>query len=70
MLDEPTNHLDVEALAWLEDFVRGCPHAMLIVSHDHAFLRSFAERVVEVRAGLVRLFPGGYDDYLECAGWG
>jgi ATP-binding cassette subfamily F protein 3 len=38
---------------------------VLAVSHDRAFLRSFAERVVEVRAGRVRLFPGGYDDYLE-----
>ncbi len=45
---------------------------VLAVSHDRAFLRRFAERVVEVRAGLMRVFPGGYDDYIERAGrrWG
>jgi ATPase subunit of ABC transporter with duplicated ATPase domains len=43
---------------------------VLAVSHDRAFLRSFAERVIEVRAGRVRVFPGSYDDYMECTSQG
>jgi ATP-binding cassette subfamily F protein 3 len=48
LLDEPTNHLDVEALAWLEDFVRSYPHAVLIVSHDREFLDRTVTRILYV----------------------
>jgi ATP-binding cassette subfamily F protein 3 len=68
LLDEPLNHLDIEGREHFETALDAFKGTIITVSHDRAFLRSFAERVVEVRAGRVRLFPGGYDDYLERAG--
>ena len=63
----PLNHLDIEGREHFEAALDAFEGTVITVSHDRAFLRSFAERVVEVRDGLVRLFPGGYDDYLERA---
>ena len=65
LLDEPLNHLDIEGREHFEAALDAFEGTVITVSHDRAFLRSFAERVVEVHAGRVRLFPGGYDDYLE-----
>ena len=70
LLDEPLNHLDIEGREHFEAALDAFEGTVLAVSHDRAFLRSFAERVVEVRDGRVRVFPGGYDDYLERAGRG
>ena len=70
LLDEPLNHLDIEGREHFEAALDAFAGTVLAVSHDRAFLRSFAERVVEVRAGRVRVFPGGYDDYLEYVGRG
>jgi ATP-binding cassette subfamily F protein 3 len=64
LLDEPLNHLDIEGREHFEAALDAFAGTVITVSHDRAFLRSFAERVVEVRDGLVRLCPGGYDDYL------
>src|SRR5215510_6612157 len=64
LLDEPLNHLDIEGREHFEAALDAFEGTVITVSRDRAFLRSFAERVVEVRDGLVRLFPGGYDDYL------
>jgi ATP-binding cassette subfamily F protein 3 len=69
LLDEPLNHLDIEGREHFEAALDAFEGTVLAVSHDRAFLRSFAERVVEVRDERVRLFSGGYDHYLECA-WG
>jgi ATP-binding cassette subfamily F protein 3 len=65
LLDEPLNHLDIEGREHFEAALDAFAGTMLAVSHDRAFLRSFAERVIEVRAGRVRVFPGSYDDYTE-----
>ena len=70
LLDEPLNYLDIEGREHFEAALDAFEGTVITVSHDRAFLRSFAERVVEVRAGRVRVFPGGYDDYLERAGRG
>ena len=70
LLDEPLNHLDIEGREHFEAALDAFEGTVITVSHDRAFLRSFAERAVEVRAGRVRVFPGGYDDYLERAGRG
>jgi len=67
LLDEPLNHLDIEGREHFEAALDAFAGTVITVSHDRAFLRSFAERVVEVRDGRVCLFPGGYDHYLECA---
>jgi ATP-binding cassette subfamily F protein 3 len=65
ILDEPTNHLDVEALEWLEGFVRGFPGAALIVSHDRAFLDRSVTRVLylDARTRGVTSYAGGYADF-------
>jgi ATP-binding cassette, subfamily F, member 3 len=66
LLDEPTNHLDVEALQWLEEFIRSYPHSILIVSHDRAFLDRTVERILyldpETRS--VRSYTGNYSDFV------
>jgi ATP-binding cassette subfamily F protein uup len=65
LLDEPTNHLDIEAITWLEDFLAGYPGALLFVSHDRAFLKRLATRIVELDRGALTSWPGTYDDYLR-----
>jgi ATP-binding cassette subfamily F protein 3 len=67
LLDEPTNHLDMSALQWLEQFVRGYDGAVIIVSHDRAFLDNTVSTVLEIDEQTHRLtvYPGGYSDYAE-----
>ncbi|MBL6751552.1 MAG: ATP-binding cassette domain-containing protein [Nevskia sp.] len=69
LLDEPTNHLDVESIAWLEEFLLGWTAAqsgtLLFVTHDRAFLRRLATRIVELDRGVLQSWPGSYDDYLH-----
>jgi len=64
LLDEPTNHLDVEAITWLEDMMIDYAGALLFVSHDRAFVRRLATKIVELDRGQLRIWPGGYDDYV------
>jgi ATP-binding cassette, subfamily F, member 3 len=63
VLDEPTNHLDVESCAVLEDALRSYIGTMLFISHDRDFIDALATRVVEVRAGTLRSYPGNYSEY-------
>jgi len=65
LLDEPTNHLDVPAIAWLEEALGAFRGAMLFVSHDRAFIRRMATRVVELDRGKLVSFAASYDRYLE-----
>ena len=65
LLDEPTNHLDIGSIAWLEEFLLGWNGTLLFVTHDRAFLRRLATRIVELDRGLLRSWPGSYDDYLR-----
>jgi len=67
LLDEPLNHLDIEGREHFEAALDAFEGTVIAVSHDRTFLRRFAERVFEVRAGRGRVFPGGYDDYIERA---
>jgi len=64
LLDEPTNHLDIEAITWLEEFLANYAGAVLFVSHDRAFLKRLATRIVELDRGQLSSWPGNYDDYL------
>ena len=64
LLDEPTNHLDVEAIQWLEDFVRQLPGALLFVTHDRAFLGRVATRIVDLDRGRLVSWPGAFASYL------
>jgi ATP-binding cassette subfamily F protein uup len=65
LLDEPTNHLDIEAITWLEDMMMDFGGALLFISHDRAFVRRLATRIVELDRGQLRVWPGKYDDYVE-----
>lgn len=65
LLDEPTNHLDVESIEWLENFLLRFSGAILFVTHDRAFLRRVATRIVELDRGQLRSWACRYDQYLE-----
>ena len=65
LLDEPTNHLDIEAIAWLEGFLKSFDGSLLFVTHDRSFLRALATRIVEIDRGQVTSWPGDYDNYLR-----
>jgi ATP-binding cassette subfamily F protein uup len=64
LLDEPTNHLDIDAILWLEDMMKDFDGALLFVSHDRAFVRRLATRIVELDRGQLKEWPAGYDDYV------
>ncbi len=65
LLDEPTNHLDVDAIEWMEDFLIGRSATLLFVTHDRAFLRRLATRIVELDRGKLVDWGTDYDTYLE-----
>ncbi len=64
LLDEPTNHLDVDAIEAMERVLAEFGGALLFVSHDRAFLRRIATRIVELDRGALRDWGGSYDDYV------
>ena len=65
VLDEPTNHLDIEAIGWLEKFLREANLSLLFVTHDRRFLDRVATRIVELDRGILRDFPGNYSAYRK-----
>ncbi len=65
LLDEPTNHLDLDSITWLEDFLRSWNGTLLFVTHDRAFLRRLATRIIELDRGHLTSWPGSYEDYLR-----
>jgi len=65
LLDEPTNHLDVEAVEWMEDFLIDRSATLVFVTHDRAFLRRLATRIVELDRGRLVDWGADYDTYLE-----
>jgi ATP-binding cassette, subfamily F, member 3 len=65
MLDEPTNHLDLEALLWLQQYLKNYPGAILLISHDREFLNQLVGGIVEIRQAKLFRYRGNYDDYLE-----
>jgi ATP-binding cassette subfamily F protein uup len=65
LLDEPTNHLDIEAIDWLEGFLKSWQGALMFVTHDRRFLRALATRIVEIDRGGVTSWPGDWDNYLR-----
>src|SRR5256886_663956 len=65
LLDEPTNHLDLEAIEWLEGFLRLSRAGMLIVSHDRRFLERTADDILELQAGVGEWYPGNYRQYVR-----
>ncbi|WP_091634540.1 ATP-binding cassette domain-containing protein [Lysobacter sp. cf310] len=65
LLDEPTNHLDIEAIDWLEQFLKSWQGALVFVTHDRRFLRALATRIVEIDRGQVTSWPGDWDNYVR-----
>ena len=63
LLDEPTNHLDIEAIDWLEAFLKGWSGCVVFVTHDRRFLRALATRIVEIDRGQVTSWPGDWANY-------
>ena len=65
LLDEPTNHLDIDSIRWLEDFLAGWQGALLFITHDRAFLRRLATRIIELDRGRLQSGSGNYDEWLQ-----
>ena len=65
LLDEPTNHLDIEAILWLEDYLKNYPKAFVLVSHDRTFINRVANKVYEIEYGMMDLYVGNYDYFLK-----
>jgi ATP-binding cassette subfamily F protein 3 len=64
LLDEPTNHLDLEARNWLEEYLAGYPHAVILVSHDRFFLDAVVTRITEIGLRKLTDYAGNYSGYL------
>ncbi len=64
LLDEPTNHLDIETISWLETFLADFHGSIVFISHDRAFIRSMATRIIDLDRGRLVSWPGNYDRYL------
>jgi len=64
LLDEPTNHLDIESIIWLENFLKACTGAVVIVSHDKMFLDNVTNRTIEISLGRIYDYNKPYSKYL------
>ena len=65
LLDEPTNHLDVDSVKWLEQFLKEFKGGIVFISHDRAFIRAVATRILDLDRGKLISYPGDYATYLE-----
>jgi ATPase subunit of ABC transporter with duplicated ATPase domains len=65
LLDEPSNHLDIESLIWLEQFLKGYDGALLMTSHDRAFMNRIVGKIVEIDAGALTSYSGDYEFYQQ-----
>ncbi len=63
LLDEPSNHLDIESLIWLEDFLKAYEGALLMTSHDRAFMNRIVTKIIEIDGGSLNSFSGDYEFY-------
>jgi ATP-binding cassette subfamily F protein 3 len=65
LLDEPTNHMDIESIQWLEDFLINSAKAVVVISHDKAFVDAITNRTIEVTMGRIYDYKAKYSHYLE-----
>jgi ATP-binding cassette subfamily F protein 3 len=63
LLDEPSNHLDLEATLWLENFLKGYPAMMVVISHERDLLNNVVDHILHLDNGQVTLYSGGYDSF-------
>lgn len=67
LLDEPTNHLDIESIQWLENFLKTSAGAVVLVSHDRAFINNVTNRTIEISCGHIYDYKVAYDELWYCA---
>jgi ATPase subunit of ABC transporter with duplicated ATPase domains len=65
LLDEPSNHLDIESLIWLEQFLKGFDGALMMTSHDRAFMNRIVGKIVEIDGGALTSYSGDYEFYAQ-----
>ncbi|ANY79333.1 glycosyl transferase family 1 [Microvirga ossetica] len=65
LLDEPSNHLDLESLIWLEEFLKGYDGALLMTSHDRAFMNRIVNKIMEIDGGSLTTYSGDYEFYEQ-----
>lgn len=65
LLDEPTNHIDIESVIWLEDFLINKANAVMVISHDKAFIDNITNRTIEVTMGRIYDYKANYSHYLQ-----
>lgn len=65
LLDEPTNHIDIESVIWLEDFLTNKANAVVVISHDRAFIDNITNRTIEVTMGRIYDYKTNYSHYLQ-----
>ena len=65
LLDEPTNHIDIESVIWLEDFLLNKANAVVVISHDKAFIDTITNRTIEVTMGKIYDYKANYSQYLQ-----
>ena len=65
LLDEPTNHLDIESIGWLEHFLQQSAKAVVLVSHDRAFINNVTNRTIEISCGQINDYKVKYDEYIK-----
>jgi ATP-binding cassette, subfamily F, member 3 len=65
LLDEPTNHLDIESIQWLEQFLMNYPGAVILISHDKAFLDNITDRTIEISLGRIYDYRSSYSKFVE-----
>ncbi|MCV5655637.1 ABC transporter ATP-binding protein, partial [Escherichia coli] len=65
LIGEPKNHLDVTTIEWLENFLKDFKGSIIFISHDRAFIKSMATRIVDLDRGQLASFPGNYEQYLN-----
>lgn len=64
LLDEPTNHLDISTIKWLEDIVYSYKGTVIFITHDRAFIKKLATRILEIDRGKITSWPGDYNNYI------
>lgn len=65
LLDEPTNHIDIESVVWLEDFLINKAKAVMVISHDRAFIDNITNRTIEITMGKIYNYKANYSHYLQ-----
>ncbi|WP_062551812.1 ABC-F family ATP-binding cassette domain-containing protein [Peptoniphilus phoceensis] len=65
LLDEPTNHLDIDAISWLEKYLKDIDKAIIVISHDRYFLNNIVSKIVLLENGATKTYKGNYDNYIR-----